>query len=370
MKIGISTSSIERKHIFFEGIGHYTEHLVNELPHYGVTVERYAFPQIQQLKKIHDSHTFPHSYEKYLLLSKLGLVKAYTINPNVNVFHITDYRAIPMSCPTIVCVWDAINLVHPEWSGRKIRQKIKHFLVKNIYQRANKIITASEHASYDVQRHYGIKEENIAIIPWCIHQAWHIRHSKKAINEIKEKYKIHDEYIITVGTLQPRKNIGRIIDAFVDLPHAIKKPLTLVIVGKYGWQAKDVLKRLHRYQPTEKIVWLSSLTSDHELRILYHGAKLCLFPSLYEGFGMPVLEAFASRTPLITSNTTSIPEICGDAAVQINPYSTSNIKAAMIDVLSDITAQKELINAGLEQLKLFKEEKMFHKFIKIYKALS
>ena len=149
-----------------------------------------------------------------------------------------------------------------------------------------------------------------------------------------------------MGTLQPRKNLLRVLQAFQQLPDTVRKTHPLVIVGRNGWNNEELLPQLHALEQKGEGRWLSYLPQSDVLALLQSASAL-VFPSLYEGFGLPVIEAFASQCPVIASNSTSLPEVSGNAAWQVDPHSVESISAAMQDVLSQSTLREEKIQIGL-----------------------
>jgi alpha-1,3-rhamnosyl/mannosyltransferase len=154
-------------------------------------------------------------------------------------------------------------------------------------------------------------------------------------------------YFLFVGTLQPRKNIERILDAYLGLPPHMRKERQLVIAGRAGWRCDELLARVRGARERgEQVLWLDYVCGENALRQLYTGAGAFVFPSLHEGFGIPVLEAFASGVPVVTSNTTSLPEVSQGAAVEVDPLSVDAIREAMSSLVRDDALRKRCIDAG------------------------
>jgi alpha-1,3-rhamnosyl/mannosyltransferase len=142
-----------------------------------------------------------------------------------------------------------------------------------------------------------------------------------------EKFGLAPGYFLFVGTLQPRKNVERIVAAYKSLPSELQEERHLVIAGQAGWGSASLLTQIQSLQQEGKCSWLKYVAAE-DLKTLYQCAGAFVFPSLWEGFGIPVLEAFASRVPVITSNLSSLPEVAGDAAILIDPYSVSDLREA------------------------------------------
>jgi glycosyltransferase involved in cell wall biosynthesis len=171
---------------------------------------------------------------------------------------------------------------------------------------------------------------------------------------VRAKYKLPDDYILHVGTLQPRKNLIRLIEAMQAIRHAQRqvgiRNLTLVLAGQPGWLSAPVLAKAREHSD---VVRLLGYVPDEDLAGLYSGARAFVFPSLYEGFGFPVLEAMACGTPVICSDTSSLPELVGEAALLVDPTDTSALASAVARVLSEDNLRAALVEKGFVQARKF-----------------
>lgn len=367
MKIGLSTSLIEqsRNQGIMDGIGHYTLDIQKGLIDLGYDVEGYAFPHSRQQHPFEQSKALPHSYTEYLVRSYLRPRSKQ--NMTVDVFHATDFRVVPMTCPVVATLHDAIPFIHPEWHPKGIRSRLTPYLFKRSASFADGIIAVSEHAARDLMVYFGIDEQRIHVVPCVISEEWLTPVSPERIQAAQNKFGLKNDYFLSVGTLQPRKNFVRIIDAFQRLPAAVKQQTQLVIVGRNGWLYEETHQWIQAHP--ESVIHLTNVEDDRELQCLYHGAKGFLFPSLYEGFGRPVLEAFACDVPVIASNTTSLPEVCGDAAILLDPTDTGALTDAMSQLLTQNGLVQDLVRKGRERLELFREDKMLARLLSVYRSV-
>ena len=368
MKIGFSMTSLENSlnRGIIDGIGHYSRQLFEGMKKRNADSLGFAFPPIIRHARILHSETFPRSYVSQILGSKFGFCNP--LSPQVDIFHSTDFRVVPMNVPVVSTMWDAIPWVHPEWMRNGIAHKLAPRLFKESAKYADCVICTSEHAAKDVMSYYSVPENNINIIPWALPEYWKIPVNNIDITNLKKKLSIDSEYILTVGTLQPRKNIELLIDAFLRVvKHPKINDIKLVIVGKTGWKCGNILKKIYSNQHC--IVYLNNIDNDKDLKTIYQGARAFAFPSLYEGFGMPVLEAFASNLPLLASDNTSIPEITGDAAILVNPYSIYDVSNGLKEILLNDDVAMDLIKRGNQRLKRYSEEQMLDKLKVLYNKL-
>jgi glycosyltransferase involved in cell wall biosynthesis len=184
-----------------------------------------------------------------------------------------------------------------------------------------------------------------------VSQAFRPVTNKERIKNVRKKYGLGDwPFVISVGTLQPRKNYGMLIQAFK--PVAEKSALRLLIAGGKGWLFEQMLAEVEAQGLENRVIFLG-FVDDSDLPTLYSEANLFLFASLYEGFGLPLLEAMACGVPVITSNASSLPEVAGEAAVQLPPDSPSLWASTMLELLEDASRRTELVAAGFRQARRF-----------------
>ena len=188
--------------------------------------------------------------------------------------------------------------------------------------------------------------------------------NQKEVAEVKQKYNLDFPFILFVGVLQPRKNIPTLIKAYYKLKkEGIKDKL--VITGGKGWQYKEIFETVERLNLQKEVIFTGHIPDD-DLPKLYNAADLFAFPSLYEGFGIPPLEAMACGIPVITSNTGSLPEVVGDAGIMVDPYDIDGLAKAMYEVLNNEGLKEEMVKKGLERAKMFSWKKCAKEVLDVY----
>lgn len=226
---------------------------------------------------------------------------------------------------------------------------------------ADRIIAISEATKKQIIDIFKTPPEKITVTYLGVGKNFKVIKDKEAINNVLKKYSIAQPYIFFVGTMDPRKNLVRLIQAFKEVKKIINN-LKLVIVGSKGELFTEELNALIGNGD----IILTGYVEEEDLVCLYNGAIVFAFPSLYEGFGLPILEAMACGTPVITSNVYSMPEAAGDAAVLVNPESVEEITNAIIGLLDDQVLRKKLIDQGLTRVKQFTWEKTARETLAVY----
>jgi glycosyltransferase involved in cell wall biosynthesis len=221
---------------------------------------------------------------------------------------------------------------------------------------ATHLIADSAATKRDLIERYGIGPSKITVVyPGYDVAIFQPVKDEGIIEAVKARYDIIGDYILFVGTLQPRKNLTRLIEAFSNIRYPISN-IQLVIAGKKGWLYEQIFRQVKELGLEGEVVFTGYVPAG-DLPALLSGARLFVFPSLYEGFGLPVLEAMSCGTPVVCSNASSLPEVAGDAAVLVDPLDVEDLAMAMERVLSDEELRAELIERGFEQARKFSWER-------------
>lgn len=291
-----------------------------------------------------------------IVWNKLGLIKIETFTGPLDVFHCWDYLIPPPNCKRVVTIHDATPLLFPETHRQKIISNYKLIIAKIIKEKIQ-VITDSENSKKDLIS-FGVDSNLINVI---------YVGNNFSVDEKKIEYQ-KENYILAVGTRQPRKNLKRVIEVFTSIADEYPD-LELRIAGKYGWGEDDesTNKQINKYKNRIKIL---GYINDNDLVKLYRQAMCLVYPSLYEGFGLPILEAMSLGCPVITSNVSSMPEVGGDAVLYVNPKSVEEIKSSIIRIIESKDLQNELINKGLKQAKKFSWAKTANETKQVYKNVT
>lgn len=273
---------------------------------------------------------------------------------------------IPPKVPgkTITAIHDLTYILCPDSMKAKRRKRLENDMKKTV-NRADYIITVSECSKRDIIKYLKVDESKIQVIYNGVDEVYKKMLNHEIIDEIKKKYNIDGKYLLYLGTLEPRKNIETIIKAYNLFNKCNNENIKLVLAGKKGWLYDDIFKLIKEFKIEDKVIF-TDYVDDDDKPALYQGAEIFLFPSLYEGFGIPVVEAMASGTPVITSNSSSLPEVAGEAAIITDPMDYKEISRSIERILNDSELRENMINEGIKQADKFNWDESAEKLKKLY----
>lgn len=353
------------------GVGEYTHHLLSALfEHYRDHEYHLFYNAYKQyagiLPEWNYAHVHRHEFRvpNKVLNTSLAFLKRphldTLLDKKVDVFLSPNlhFTALSKNVRSVLTIHDLSFELFPECFSQK--QRLWHRLVKPREQceRADHIFVPSESTKHDLLDHYGIEEEKMSVtylglskyfLEAAVLDSDSVQKKKEAV---KTKYHLPEQFILYLGTIEPRKNIDGLLDgiALWRKQHpTLAKNYRLVVAGGAGWKCAKELKRMAN-DPTVQYV---GYVDVEDKPFLYQLADVFVFPSLYEGFGLPVLEAMASGTPVVTSNRSALPEVAGTAAYYINPYNVASIAEGVDMVLGDTRVSDILREKGLKQAKKF-----------------
>jgi glycosyltransferase involved in cell wall biosynthesis len=258
------------------------------------------------------------------------------------------------ACPSVVTVHDLSFLRFPN-AFRRFNRSYLSFITRISTRKATRVIAVSESTRQDIITFFGVPGERVAVVPNGVAEEFHPADPAE-VAEFRGNKGLPEHFILFLGTLEPRKNIIRLLEAYAlwlrKLPAGVNGAPTLVIAGAKGWFYETIFTRVNDLGLTDRVIFPGFVPTE-ELPWWYRAAELFIYPSLFEGFGLPVLEAMACGTPTITSNASSLPEVAGDAALLIDPADTEGLAGAMAYVLAEPEMAAKMRAAGLRQAARF-----------------
>lgn len=369
MRVAFGTTLLDRglnnpKQDGIDGIGQYCQELLEQYPRLSnpPSIAPYSFGQSRSQC---DATLLP-SYSKHVI-GALSHMHPETFFKDVNLIHSADQFIPIANKPLLATVMDVIPLSHPQFLKSQSRY-LKSFVWKKLTQRADRIITISEFSKTEITKHLGFSENQIDVIPLGVDQRFFQRISEVQKQTTLDSLGITSPFFLFLGSIQPRKNLARLLEAHGKLPRSLAREYPLIIAGKLAWDDGKTLAAINQAVSQGRAKWLNYITEEQKLCLLQSATGLA-FVSLYEGFGLPITEAFASELPVITSNCTSMPEVAGDAAIIINPLNTSQITDALLSLIEDDALVNHLIAQGKQRSQRFSWEENAKRTLSIYQQM-
>lgn len=277
--------------------------------------------------------------------------------PNLNQFSVRATTKVALT------VHDLSPVVLPECFSLKGRAWHWFIRMRKMLERANLIFAVSEYTKYDIVRLFGIDEKKIVVTHEGVNNKLFNSHISEAfLRNVRNIYNLPGDFILFLATVEPRKNLLNLIEAFEQLD----LPTHLVIAGKKGWKYEKIFERIKNSPKAKYIRYLGYVNEVHKPALMKL-SRVFAFPSIYEGFGLPPLEAMAVGTPVLTSGVTSLPEVCGSAALLVNPHSSEEISRGLYHLMTDENLRGQMISDGFRQVSKFSWDvtarKVIDKFI-------
>jgi glycosyltransferase involved in cell wall biosynthesis len=288
----------------------------------------------------------------------------------VTLFHAPHYVLPPLvTCRSVVTIHDCIHLMFPQYLPNRMALSYARASIATAARRADRIITVSDSSKHDILRFVNVDPSKIEVIHNAFDERFAVKPPEAQVARVRERYQLQDEFVLYAGNVKPHKNLERLIDAFHLVRMRGLDHLKLVLIGDEISRYTSLRRAVHRHQLHKYVRFLGYLPED-TLTVMYRLASVFVFPSLYEGFGLPPLEAMASGTPVVTSNVSSLPEVAGDAAILVNPYEPESIADGIFRVLTDGPTRDDLRRRGLERSRQFSWESSVRRVREIYEAVG
>ena len=324
--VGLSSNVLEPRIVDkrIDGIGVYTQGLEGGLRQIGVATRRIGTrvrrgAGLVRPERADLAFRFPLDVGiGWTAISGCAMPFAGRVERAVDIYHATDYL-IPRlkATPVVATLHDAVPLARPEWANPRLR-RTKNWLLRRSAGSADLVIAISHAAVEELVEHYQLSETRIRVVPLGVDEFWFDAPSPDLVRATMQRFALRPGYFLFVGSLQPRKNVGGLLEAYDALPASVRADRQLVIAGKYGWSASQLKADLLARRTKNECVWVDYVDRQ-SLRALYAAAGVFVFPSLAEGFGLPILEAMAAGLPVIASDLPALREVASGNANLVPP---------------------------------------------------
>ena len=368
MRIGIDATAMPFNRL---GAGNYIFNLVDGLAKIDVENQYFVFAKPSHITEwnIHQPnfHFLPSAsgYRPLCLIWEQSILPMLLWQYKIDVLHSPHYT-IPLfsPCRKVVTFHDMIFFLYPELHGLTKRIFFRTMMSMSS-RRADEIITISENTARDVIALLPVKPEKVHAIPLAAGSNYRPMTDRSAIDRICDQHGLQNgEYILFVGALEPRKNIPVLLHSYQNLlDRGIHKKLA--VVGKKGWMFDEIFNTVQKLKMEDNVVF-PGYVSEQDLPYLYNGACLFVYPSLYEGFGLPILEAMSCGIPVLTSNISSMPEIVGNSALLVDPRDPKQLAEVMEQVLTDNVLNDSLKERGVRRAAEFSWERTARETLQVY----
>src|SRR5262245_8446639 len=351
------------------GVGYYTEHLLHHLVKAGADDEIIVVSN----RPVDTTSPLPPNVRVGSSATRVPrLVWMQAIAPRllrrlrVDVAHFTNgMMPLASPVPSVVTIHDMSLTMFPKYHPAR-RVLLNRPLVDVAARRADAIITVSESAKRDIVRLYGSQAERIHVVHEAAAPSFQPVRDRAVLDRVRRRYQLADRFILYVGTIEPRKNLPKLIEGFANRQKIGQLAHQLVCAGPYGWLSRDIEDLIDRLQ-IEDAVRFTGYVPFEDLAALYSLAEMFVFPSLYEGFGLPVIEAMACGTPVVTGHVAALAEVGGGAVEQVAHLDADSLGGAMVRLADDPRRRETLSALGLQRAQMFSWERAAHETLKVYR---
>ncbi len=299
------------------------------------------------------------AWEQLLLPWELLAEKVALLHSPVNV------QPFLLPCRSVITVTDLSFVIFPQ--GFRLGQRLyQNILTRLSAHRATHLITYSSSTARDLTKFFAVPAEKITVVFPGVDAAYQAVEDAGLLASFRRQHGLPDKFILFVGTLEPRKNLPTLLQAYAEFRRMVKSNYKLVLGGGKGWLQQPVFAAIEELG-LQGDVMLPGYIPEHELPLWYNAADVFVYPSLYEGFGLPPLEAMACRTPVIVSNASALPEVVADAGVQVDPYQPHQWASALAQLCEDADLRAELASRGMQRARQFSWTRMAQETIQVYR---
>lgn len=377
-RIGINAQKLSSRHSYHAaGISRYVLNLLKELRDleppetiHAYVCDAHLPPDLAptQRFRIHRAQWPTDFPAMRVLWEQLRLPQALR-HDRITLFH-GAVNALPIGWrgPSVVTVLDLTFLLMPHAFNRANRTYLS-WMIRLAARRASRIIAISEATRQDVIRLLGVAPQRVVKVYCGVDARFHPLGDRRALREFRDRRGLPERFILYLGTIEPRKNLIRLIDAYAQLRRRRATPLPLVLAGGRGWGDEAIMHHASRVGLADDVRFVGYVP-EAEIPLWYNAAALFVYPSEYEGFGLPPLEALACGTPAVVSNRSSLPEVVGDSAILVDPADVGAIADGMQRALEDDMLRSRLSRAGPERARGFTWRRMAEETLSVYRAVS
>jgi glycosyltransferase involved in cell wall biosynthesis len=377
MRIGIDARVIRK----YPGLGRVCYNLIKEIAIIDKRNEYIIFGKHPSLNFLEGHRNFRYTDIDFPVLSArtLFLLQRIIKREGVELFYSPfQVTTIFPPCPMVITVHDMMDLFypdafshHPFYINYALRTYFRFVIPKSI-RNATMITSVSESTKRDILKYFHVPEDKVEVIHNGVEEKFSPVKDEHLLTMVKEKYNLPDRFVLYLGSTKPYKNLDGTLEAFSKLKKKninSNNHIYLVIGGLRHFSSSDLEKKLRELGIENDFLNIGYI-SEEDLPSVYSRAEVFLFPSIWEGFGLPALEAMACGTPVVTSNTSSLPEVVGEAGIMVDPKDTTSIAEALYRILNNRAIRKELSGKGIKEAKKFSWRMAAEKLLKVFSAVA
>jgi glycosyltransferase involved in cell wall biosynthesis len=364
--------AIDARKLHDYGIGTYVRNLLRELARQDDDAEYVLIcppADVEYLATLGPRfHPIVDRSSNYSVQEQFSIPRALA-RARVDLFHAPHYVVSPfITRPFVVTIHDCIHLRFPQYLPGRAALHYARVMMRMSARRSRKVLTVSEASKNDILHYLGVPAEKVEVIYNALDERIALVPTPEDVDRVRQRFLLTSPFILYAGNIKPHKNVDRLIEAFSIMRKRGLQDVKLLIIGDEISKYPTLRRLVHRFQLHQHVRFLG-FVPDATLAVLYRLASVFVFPSLYEGFGLPPLEAMASGTPVVTSNISSLPEVVGDAALLIDPMDAWAIADATSRVLHEPGLRADLVRRGFERVKAFSWERSVGRIRQVYAEL-